>query len=285
MNPPRTDGDGCGHTQDDPSCRCWGVHTGSAWAIINGQNSVNFASAYSAACDFRSSMPDGRYRVQRREMLTVSPTHVCPNCKAAPCDCDKPIWSWVYRSGTHPGGAWRGGLPIGETGLRPRGEYRHVLVDLHTQAADGGIQRGPIQRITEPPFQFEPKPVWDAIRRRWGLVVRMYDPALDVAFVVAAPGHECSLPWCRALTTATFCSDRCIDYGARLHYVEGRRASFEYKITHGKPRHGHAELAWAKKQTETDVAALERAWRAVQHEPAMGDERVFALLDDEGVYE
>lgn len=344
------------------------------FAIGGPDERGNYERAYGVACQLRTQYPDTSYRVQRREVLgarilrgaapygckrcgsasgslyyrgdtllgcdycnddnepVAALSAICPNCKAAPCDCDKPIWSWVYRNSLHPGGAWRGGRPIG--GAQPDvGEFRHVLVDMHAQPQEG-INRGPIQRITEPPFQFEPKPVWDAIRRQWDLgggpmagydlvwktynapcacglyqklvgaratpadgsiherercttvhgailSMRLYDPTLDVP-PSAPASHKCSLPWCTALTTDRFCGPRCQDFGARLHRIEGRRASFEYKITHGKPRHGHAELAWAKKQTERDIVALERAWHAVQHEAAQGDERFFALLDDEG---
>lgn len=294
----------CGHAETDPHCFCYGVHyevdraynggatltwcEGFAWMdVLAGRRGANLywarkvvvhhidqkARAVAIEPEKRSAdehvYAGNIYEIRRYDKATASPTTICNDCKAAPCDCGKRIWSWVFRSAAHPNGAWLGGHPLDET--PPNGRERRHAVHLATSASYA--ERGPIQRITEPPYQF-PTPV--ASRQP------VLTGTLSDKVTIHAPSHKCSLPWCTALTTDRFCGPRCQDFGARLHCIEGRRASFEFKIVKGKARHGHAELAFAKEQTETDIVALERAWHAVQHEAAQGDERFFALLYDEG---
>ena len=460
--------DACGHGGDDAACECWGVWGESydrdrwmALSCVDGNERTNYVAAYGEAVLYRQGAlkTTMSFRVKR---YPASNEKMCVDCNAWPCDCSKPIWIWRYRSSEYPAGRWRGGHD------KPRGERRSVLVSLHADEAPYGVERGPIQRITDPPFEFPTRPsrkplhgdctfcgtrgepddiccdelrkyrmghvggvgcrhaasdpkcecwiVWQrgvggcavggrrcfeaaytiASRSNGAYVVRerhvdtgdadhpmvdayllkyidppnatsassdssasrMHEPVAecghkldssacrcwgvrvtqckDVNWVGLADGgdrcnwsradqlrttmrgrypdvpylvtrhdvaasppaipakrpvttRKCSLAWCNAQTTATFCSDRCIDYGHRVYTLTERRDAFLAQAKARSmyvmyvPAQTYAELAWAQDQTAADIAALERSWHAVQHESAVGDERFFKLLDDEDV--
>jgi hypothetical protein len=104
-----------------------------------------------------------------------------------------------------------------------------------------------------------------------------------------------------------YCSPCCRDFAGRVAAVQDRLTYFGERLAARrgankrwradritaaiqtgawvgfKKRKGSyaTELAWARQQTLADIEALRCAWNAVQHEPAQGDERVFALLPDE----
>jgi hypothetical protein len=197
---------------------------------------------------------------------------------------------------------------------RSPGRYVDVAGWVATSKAHWGHQfdHGPVQRVTEPPYQFP-----ETQARPVALLGGDPMPGYDLVWKKDAPKHKCSLPWCNAQTPATYCSDRCADFGHRLYKLSERRDEFIVRmevlrerrqehldetrseicrgkrkggrkkkgfVTSGpiKPRGIPAEIEWAKEQTSREIAALEQSWHAVQHEPAVGDERFFPLLPDDG---
>lgn len=89
------------------------------------------------------------------------PTAPCPDCHAIPCDCNDPIWTYWYKD-AGPGTTW----------MRP--EYRPDVREVVIRRREDGIrqipsrQRGPVQRITDPPYTPPPdranvRVIWDAL--------------------------------------------------------------------------------------------------------------------------
>jgi hypothetical protein len=144
----------CGHGGDDPACECWGVwgenRDGGQWmalSCVSANHRTGYVAAYGEAVLYRQGRM-GKTMSFRVKRYPASANVMCGECRSSPCDCSKPIWSWRYRSNEYPAGAWRrshGG---------PHGERRSDIVRLHADEAPYGVERGPIQRITDPPYEF-----------------------------------------------------------------------------------------------------------------------------------
>ena len=285
----RLDGDdGCGHLPSDPVCKCWGVYSAQMWALIDGSSFTNYDKAFLAAYEFRRMDPGGRYRVQRREALgeavdkTAAPVALWCDHTATDASCACYI---VHYRRPEDGSD---GLVTPYAGAPP----------MRANYSDACRTRDNCQRAWRP----------------WTFEVRRYTET-----PMKAPPWLCQLPWCAALTTERFCSDRCRDFGARVYVAEQRLVDFSkqltarrearqrllaetraeifksrglpYTVKKGKKRKRKpsaeplrgipSELAWAREQTMADINAIERAWHAVQHESAVGDERFFPLLHDD----
>lgn len=81
----------------------------------------------------------------------------CSECRASPCDCNEKIWSYAWRTkaqaGVPAGEAQFCQLHSGEVFSRARAHYWREMLDI-------GNEAGPVQRVTEPMYQFEePKAV------------------------------------------------------------------------------------------------------------------------------
>jgi hypothetical protein len=115
--------------------------------------------------------------------------------------------------------------------------------------------------------------------------------------------RTCDLDWCdrrfayvpevnEALGTITylqrvFCSPHCSDFAARVRAIVDRHNAFEQTCgaragsTAEVPAQLRSEIEWSRGQLRDEYRRLQRAWSAVRHEPLEGDERHFALIDNE----
>jgi hypothetical protein len=71
-------------------------------------------------------------------------TNRCPGCRTNPCDCNEPVWSSRFRSLSTGDAGWAHGNV-----KRPDAQAAHEAL-----VAQGTYDLGPIQRITEPPYEF-----------------------------------------------------------------------------------------------------------------------------------
>ena len=80
--------------------------------------------------------------------MTIGERWACKDCGAAPCDCKKAIWSFRYRNTVSGKEDWSHG------GTRYN-RKEAVVWQRHHTTNGSGYEIGPVQRITEPAYDFD----------------------------------------------------------------------------------------------------------------------------------
>lgn len=188
------------------------------------------------------------------------PVGLCPMCgvAASPCDCERTVWTYEYRMKL-----------IDSTGI-VRSQYgtlfkRHEAIELRARDERlGDVDTGPIQRITDPPYQFDtpaaptasPGPVVPTVPRPRQVVKR-----------------SCALDWCDRATTVDrkYCSDHCKAAADHVHAANARLDSFVNRVSSKQEIASELirtamddEVAWAKDRTSNEVEAIRRRWSSMR---------------------
>jgi hypothetical protein len=112
---------------------------------------------------------------------------VCKDCKAQPCDCGEPIWNrrWRLKDGV------RSTSPYGEWWVGNETEgFTRAYAELLNR---GSIyEYGPVQRITDPPFEFPKREGSRSVRHGMDATAPLLEyPRVDVARAVPCGSFTC----------------------------------------------------------------------------------------------
>lgn len=294
------------------------LEAGRSWARINSGESANYNNAFLAAYEFRRMDRGGRYRVQRRETLGEAVAkELRDSCGHLATDAVCQCWGVHYMTDgavltPASGFVWLNVQTSQRCGNRAMADH---VANAWTRKRVQAVQKTPSDLTVDEKVYAN---TMYTVRRYVDGPLRTYEEMVQRHETESAP-RPCHLSWCTKLTTDRFCSDRCRDFGARVYVAEQRLVDFSkqltdrrearqrllaetraeifksrglpYTVKKGKKRKRKpsteplrgipSELAWAREQTMADINAIERAWHAVQHESAVGDERFFPLLHDD----
>ncbi len=142
----------------------------------------------------------------------------------------------------------------------------------------------------QPPGMYAEVLFADTARRLDHLTERM-----AAAILGPPPMHKCALLWCGITVSrkilsypAKFCSSNCSEASHKVDVSVKRLADFKHRAGSrsydGNPdvdRGLAGEVAWAESMHRQECETIKRSWQALRHESPVGDDRFFALLDDE----
>jgi hypothetical protein len=99
----------------------------------------------------------GWYECSACGPIVTLPLNPCPDCKASPCDCNATVWSFSMRNKDTRSQEWMGSLSVSPPS--PAFTRRETVSNWDAfSRPHGAYDCGPVQRITEPPYEFPPRP-------------------------------------------------------------------------------------------------------------------------------
>jgi hypothetical protein len=209
----------------------------------------------------------------------------CTDCCASPCDCNEHVWTYAYDN--------QGTTEFDKLiGAGERFYTRDEAIKEREVIANCGVSVGPVQRHTG---LMQPVVI--------GHVPAGYECPTAVETIQPQPKPQpkcglslCSRPLGGVIANFTaYCSERCCNFDKRRIEAEDRFVVFERAVEDRKASVARSclgsrkqmrndfesEIQWAAAQRDAEIARLRAAWNAVQHEPALGDASVFAVIEDD----
>jgi hypothetical protein len=124
----------------EPTVKKWGIWGfGCGWLEAFGSPASFVDRSVAEAVIYETVKREGGHY----EVRPYPAPSACPDCKAAPCDCEMATWGFYWRDS-------------GEKRARfsDKHKTRYAAVQHH-RAASTSWDCGPVQRVTDPPHRFE----------------------------------------------------------------------------------------------------------------------------------